>query len=157
MKRIKIKINAKTHELQVKDNELLLELLRDRLGLLGTKYSCLEGECGACTVLLDGRNILSCMFLAAEADGCEVVTVEGLADYAGNNFIQESFIEKGAIQCGFCTPGMLLATKSLLDRKPEPGDDEIKTGLDGNLCRCTGYVKIIDAVREASKRLKNEK
>jgi len=157
MKNIKLKINNKTHELAVRDSELLIELLRDRLGLLGTKYSCLEGDCGVCTVLLDGKNVLSCLILAADVDGCEVTTIEGIAQKGGLHPLQESFINKGAIQCGFCTPGMILAAKALLDENPSPTDAEIASSLDGNLCRCTGYIKIIDAVREASQRLKDGK
>ncbi len=154
MKKIRVKINNKLTELEVRDNELLVEALRDRLGLLGTKYSCLEGECGACTILLGGRNVLSCLMLAVEADGEEIITIEGLSEGDKQHTISESFIESGAIQCGFCTPGMILASKALLDKNPEPSDEEIAKGLDGNLCRCTGYVKIIDAVRKASKRMK---
>ncbi len=150
MKKIKVEVNYKTLELEVADSELLIELLRDRLGLLGTKYSCLEGECGACTVILDGRNVLSCLMLAADADGKSILTIEGLSKEGNLHPLQESFVEKGAIQCGFCTPGMILAAKSLLDRNPDPSDEEIAKSLDGNLCRCTGYIKIIDAVRDAS-------
>jgi carbon-monoxide dehydrogenase small subunit len=157
MKKIKLKINNKTHDLAVRDSELLIETLRDRLGLLGTKYSCLEGDCGVCTVLLDGKNVLSCLILAADVDGRQVVTIEGIAQKGSLHPLQESFVRNGAIQCGFCTPGMILAAKALLDENPSPTDEEIAGGLDGNLCRCTGYIKIIDAVREASQRLKDGK
>ncbi|OIO35230.1 MAG: (2Fe-2S)-binding protein [Candidatus Omnitrophica bacterium CG1_02_44_16] len=157
MKNIKLKINNKTRELAVRDSELLIEMLRDRLGLLGTKYSCLEGDCGVCTVLLDGKNVLSCLILAADADGHEVTTIEGIAQKGVLHPLQESFVKNGAIQCGFCTPGMILAAKALLDKDPSPTDGEIASGLDGNLCRCTGYIKIIDAVRQASQRLKDGK
>lgn len=152
MKKIRVEVNRKIFELEIRDSELLIETLRDRLGFLGTKYSCLEGDCGVCTVLLDGKNILSCLTLAADTDGKKVLTIEGLADKGKLHPLQESFIEKGAIQCGFCTPGMILASKVLLDKNPKPGDEEIMAALDGNLCRCTGYIKIIEAVREASKK-----
>lgn len=152
MKKIKLEVNHKKHEVEVRDSELLIEMLRDRLGFTGTKFSCLEGECGACTVLLNGKNILSCLTLAADCDGAKITTIEGLSSGDHLHPIQESFIEKGAIQCGFCTPGMVLAAKSLLDKNPHPNDEEIARGLDGNLCRCTGYVKIIDAVKDASQK-----
>lgn len=153
MKKIKVEVNQRMFELEVRDSELLLEMLRDRLGLLGTKYSCLEGDCGVCTVIVDGKNVLSCLMLAADTDGASVLTIEGLASQDTLHPLQESFIEKGAIQCGFCTPGMILAAKALLDKNPQPTDEEIAKGLDGNLCRCTGYIKIIDAVRDASKKI----
>jgi aerobic carbon-monoxide dehydrogenase small subunit len=129
----------------------LLETLRDRLGLLGTKYSCLEGDCGVCTVIFNGKNILSCLMLAADADGADVTTIEGLTKEGSPHPLQESFIEHGAIQCGFCTPGMILAAKSLLDENPSPSDNDIVRALDGNVCRCTGYVKIIKAVKSVAK------
>ena len=154
MKKIRIQVNSKMYELEVKDSELLVETLRDRLSLLGTKYSCLEGECGACTVLLKGKNILSCLMLAVEANGANITTIEGLDK---EHPIARSFMDKGAIQCGFCTPGMILASKALLDNNPRPTKDEIARGLDGNLCRCTGYVKIIDAVQDAAQRIEDEK
>lgn len=154
MKKIKIKVNKKSYSLEVRDSELLIETLRDRLGFLGTKYSCLEGECGACTVIVEGKNILSCLMLALDADGMTITTIEGLSSDGQLHAIQKSFVGKGAIQCGFCTPGMVLASKALLDRNPQPSDHEIAKALDGNLCRCTGYVKIIDAVRDAAKKIK---
>ncbi len=153
MKKIKVEVNQRMFKLEVRDSELLLEMLRDRLGLLGTKYSCLEGDCGVCTVIVDGKNVLSCLMLAADTDGASVLTIEGLASQDTLHPLQESFIEKGAIQCGFCTPGMILAAKALLDKNPQPTDEEIAKGLNGNLCRCTGYIKIIDAVRDASKKI----
>lgn len=153
MKKIKIVVNDKPYELEVRDSELLIETLRDRLGLLGTKYSCLEGECGVCTVLLDGKNILSCLTLAVECGGARITTIEGLAKGGELHPLQRAFIEKGAIQCGFCTPGMILAAKALLDKNPDPTDEEIDRGIDGNLCRCTGYIKIAAAIREATKKL----
>jgi aerobic-type carbon monoxide dehydrogenase small subunit (CoxS/CutS family) len=157
MKKISLEINARRHEVEVRDSELLIELLRDRLGFLGTKYSCLEGECGACTVIVDGKNILSCLTLAVEMDGAKLTTIEGVAQNGQLHSLQQSFIEKGAIQCGFCTPGMILAAKALLDQNPHPSDAEIAKGLDGNLCRCTGYIKIIEAVRDAAKKLEDRK
>jgi aerobic-type carbon monoxide dehydrogenase small subunit (CoxS/CutS family) len=157
MVKIKLEVNNKTHELEVADSELLIETLRDRLGLLGTKYSCLEGDCGVCTVIVDGKNVLSCLMLAADADGRKITTIEGLAKDGQLHLLQQSFIVKGAIQCGFCTPGMILAAKALLDKNPDPNDEEIAGGLDGNLCRCTGYIKIIDAVRDAAEKIRYEK
>lgn len=153
MKKVVLHVNGKTHQLDVPDSELLIETLRDRLSLLGTKYSCLEGDCGVCTVLLDGKNILSCLMLTADAAGSAITTIEGLS--AGENLhpLQESFIEAGAVQCGFCTPGMILASKALLDEHPDPSDAQIARALDGNLCRCTGYIKIIEAVKTAARRL----
>ena len=152
MKKIKLEINSKRYELEVRDSELLIELLRERLGLLGTKYSCLEGDCGVCTVLLNGKNILSCLTLAVECDGEKITTIEGLAKDGELHPLQSAFVEKGAIQCGFCTPGMILAAKALLDKNPKPTDEEIAVGIDGNLCRCTGYIKIVDAIRSATQR-----
>jgi len=153
MKKIKVEINKKLHELEVCDSELLIELLRDRLGFLGTKYSCLEGDCGVCTVLVNGKNVLSCLMLAAEVDGASVTTIEGLAENGVLHPLQEAFIDKGAVQCGFCTPGMILAAKALLDQNPHPTDEQIERAIDGNLCRCTGYVKIVEAVKDASKKI----
>lgn len=153
MRTARLNINRKIHELQVRDSELLIETLRERLGFLGTKPGCLEGECGACTVLVNGKNMLSCLMLTLDCEGQEITTIEGLGHGDRLHPIQEAFIEQGAIQCGFCTPGMILATESLLNKNPKPTDKEIAQGLDGNLCRCTGYVKIIDAVRSAAQRI----
>lgn len=153
MKIVRLTINQKKHELQVRDSELLIETLRERLGFLGTKPSCLEGECGSCTVLVNGKNMLSCLMLTLDCEGEEIATIEGLAKGDRLHPIQEAFIEQGAVQCGFCTPGMILAAESLLNKNPKPTDKEIAQALDGNLCRCTGYVKIIDAVRNASQRM----
>lgn len=154
MIQVKFEVNAKLRTLEVRESELLVETLRDRLGLLGTKYVCLEGECGACTVLVDGKNILSCLMLTAEAEGTKITTIEGLAPPDAPHPLQTSFIEKGAIQCGFCTPGMILAAHALLDKNPNPTDEEIARGIDGNLCRCTGYVRIVEAIRDAAQRQK---
>ena len=154
MTRINVEVNGRSLALEVCDNELLIEMLRERLGLLGTKAACLEGSCGACTVLVNDRSVLSCLMLAVDADGARVLTIEGLAQGEKMHPLQQSFMDKGAVQCGFCTPGMILAAKALLDVHPDPDEEEIKRGLDGNLCRCTGYVKIFDAVRDGAKRMK---
>jgi aerobic carbon-monoxide dehydrogenase small subunit len=152
MKKIALKVNGRKVSFEVRDSELLLEALRERLGLLGTKYSCLEGDCGVCTVLLNGKNILSCLMLAADADGSDITTIEGLAIDGKLHPLQQAFIDHGAIQCGFCTPGMILAAKALLDKSPNPDDKDISQALDGNVCRCTGYIKIIEAVKDVVKK-----
>jgi len=134
----------------------LLDLLRDRLGLTGTKQGCsASGNCGACTVLLDGRPTLACLTLAWTARDCDILTVEGLATPEGLHPLQEAFLEHGAVQCGFCTPGMILTAKALLDENPSPTEEDVRAGLAGNLCRCTGYVKIIDAVMAAADTLRS--
>jgi len=150
MKRIvSLKVNGVQHELAVEPRRTLIELLREDLGLTGSKVGCGIGDCGACTVLLDGVATFSCLTLAIQADGCEVETVEGLAEDGKLNRLQEAFVEHGAVQCGYCTPGMLLSAKALLDRKKRPSEDEIRSALSGNLCRCTGYQKIVEAIRAA--------
>ena len=143
-------VNGQQHEVIIEPHMLLIDVLRDKLGLTGTKYACGGGDCGACTVLIDGRPSFSCLTLAVTAKGKSILTIEGVAD--GNELgpIQQAFVDQGAVQCGFCTPGMILATKALLDENPQPTRDEIKTALAGNLCRCTGYVKIVDAVEAAA-------
>ncbi len=133
--------------------ESLLYVLRERLGLPGAKNACEQGECGSCSVLLDGTLVCACLVLALQAEGREVLTVEGLADGAGLHPVQEAFVEAGAVQCGFCTPGLVVAAHDLLSRSPAPGDPEIREALAGNLCRCTGYAKILDAVRLAGARM----
>jgi len=148
---LKIKINGRSHEVAVSHKTTLAELLREEFSLTGVKVGCGEGECGACTVLIDGQPMSSCIVLALEVDGSEVVTIEGLADGATLHPIQKSFVENGAIQCGFCTPGMILNAKSLLDRCPDPDQMEIREALSGNLCRCTGYQKIVEAVSRVDK------
>jgi carbon-monoxide dehydrogenase small subunit len=154
---IKFKVNNKDYELSVPANKLLVEVIREDLGLTGTKNGCSSGECGSCTVILNGKSVLSCLILAADCDGAQILTIEGLANDSGKlHPIQQSFIDKGAVQCGFCTPGMILSTKYLLDNCPDPTDDEIKKGLNGNLCRCTGYQKIFDAVKDAAKKIRND-
>ena len=150
MKReLRITVNGDEHHLLVDTRRTLLDVIRDEIGLTGTKNGCGAGECGACTVLLNGRPVNSCLMLAHEADGQEVTTIEGLAAGGALDPVQRAFVEHGAIQCGFCTPGMVLSAKALLDRNPTPTRDEILQGLRGNLCRCTGYVKIVAAVEAA--------
>ncbi len=144
-------VNSEWITLRVRPWITLLELLRDDLELTGTKYGCGEGECGACSVLLDGRVVNACLVPAMECEGREVLTIEGLAAKGRLHDIQRAFIEHGAIQCGFCTPGMIMATHALLSENPSPSEEETKRGLEGNLCRCTGYKKIIDAVLSLSK------
>ncbi len=150
MVRIRFKVNGETKSLEVEPNELLINILRNRLGLIGTKYVCGIGECGSCTVMLDGEPVLSCLTLAVDIDGREIVTVEGLSTGDGLSEVQRAFIDEGAIQCGFCTPGFLIMGEYLLKEKPKPTEEEIKEYLRGNLCRCTGYVNIIRAVKKAS-------
>jgi carbon-monoxide dehydrogenase small subunit len=147
--RIELSVNGERREADVWAGESLLCALRDRLGLPGSKNACEQGECGSCSVLLDGALVCSCLVLAAQADGRDVVTVEGLAREDNLHPVQEAFAETGAVQCGFCTPGFVVATADLLARSPDPTEDEIREALSGNLCRCTGYQKILDAVRIA--------
>jgi carbon-monoxide dehydrogenase small subunit len=148
--RIELTVNGERLEVDVWAGESLLYVLRERLGLPGSKNACEQGECGSCSVLLDGRLVCACLVLAAQADGHELVTVEGLAEDGELHPVQAAFAETGAVQCGFCTPGFVVATADLLARSPNPTDDEIREALSGNLCRCTGYAKIFDAVRLAA-------
>jgi aerobic carbon-monoxide dehydrogenase small subunit len=148
--RIELTVNGERLEADVWAGESLLYVLRERLGLPGSKNACEQGECGSCSVLLDGRLVCACLVLAAQADGHELVTVEGLAEDDELHPVQAAFAETGAVQCGFCTPGFVVATADLLARSPNPSDDEIREALSGNLCRCTGYAKIFDAVRLAA-------
>jgi aerobic carbon-monoxide dehydrogenase small subunit len=151
MKRlISLKINGQEHEVAVPASRTLLELLREDLMLTGTKEGCDDGTCGSCTVLLDGKPIRSCLLLAVEAKGKEVTTIEGLAEGEKLHPIQQAFVDKGAIQCGYCSPGMILTAKALLDSNPAPTEQEIKFSISGNFCRCTGYNKIITAIKAAS-------
>jgi aerobic carbon-monoxide dehydrogenase small subunit len=152
---LSITVNGDAYHLLVDTRRTLLEVIREEIGLTGTKNGCGAGECGACTVLVDGEPVNSCLMLAHEAHGCDVVTIEGLAHGGVLHPVQQAFIAQGAIQCGFCAPGMILSTKALLDRNPDPTRTEVMEGLRGNLCRCTGYVKILDAV-EAAKCLLEE-
>jgi carbon-monoxide dehydrogenase small subunit len=148
--KIELTVNGEHQEADVWAGESLLFALRERLGLPGSKNACEQGECGSCSVLLDGTLVCACLVLAAQAEGHEVVTVEGLAENGELHRVQEAFVEAGAVQCGFCTPGLVVATADLLAHNPRPSDDEIREALSGNLCRCTGYSKIFDAVRLAA-------
>jgi carbon-monoxide dehydrogenase small subunit len=145
-------LNGKPQELDVPPNMTLLHLLREEIGLPGTKRGCDVGECGACTVLLDGRAVNSCLVLAPQVAGREVVTVEGLAPLGTLGPLQEAFLDRGAVQCGFCTPGMLMSAKDLLDHAAEPTENEIREAIAGNLCRCTGYQQIVEAIEDAARR-----
>lgn len=147
---ITLTVNGAEETVEVASNTTLLTLLRERLGLTGSKNGCSAGECGACTVLVNDEPINACLILAVEVDGAEIVTVEGVAQNGQLDPLQEALIEHGAIQCGFCTPGMLITARALLNRNPNPDEHEIKDALRGNLCRCTGYVRIIDAIKAAS-------
>jgi len=151
--KIELTINGKKRRFDVEANKLLLNLIRDEMHLTGTKYGCGIGECGACTVHLNGEAVLSCMVLAVDADGGCVDTIEGVADGGQLDPIQEAYLEEGAVQCGFCTPGFIMSTKALLRENPEPTEDEIREYLKGNLCRCTGYVNIVKAVQSAAKKI----
>lgn len=149
---IEVTINGAVERVDVPSNMTLLQMLRERLALTGTKNGCEAGECGACTVLLDGEPVNSCMMLAVEADGHEVRTVEGLSVDGEPSPLQQAFVEHNAVQCGFCTPGMLISAHALLARDPHPTEEAIKEAIVGNLCRCTGYVRIIDAIQDAAAR-----
>ncbi len=154
---INFKLNGRPVSIEVKDNELLINVLRDRLGVLSPKYGCGIGECGACTVLLDGEPVLSCLTLAVEVDGREITTVEGLAKDGKLHPVQEAFIEEGAIQCGYCTPGFILVAKRLLEEIKNPSEEMIREYVRGNLCRCTGYVNIIKAIKRAAEKISGGK
>jgi len=145
-----MKLNGEEVTVQVRPSAMLVEVLRDQLELTGTKVACGEGECGACTVLLDGVPVNSCLVPALKAQGREVMTVEGLAPLGDLHPLQKAFVEHGAVQCGYCTPGMLMSAKALLDHNPSPTEDEVRLAISGNLCRCTGYAKIVEAVLDAS-------
>jgi aerobic carbon-monoxide dehydrogenase small subunit len=150
--RIALRVNGERHDAEIWEGDSLLFALRERLGFPGSKNACEQGECGSCSVLLDGELVCACLVLAAQADGHDLVTVEGLG--AGDELhpVQQAFVDAGAVQCGFCTPGLVVATSALLERTPNPSEDEIREALSGNLCRCTGYTKIFDAVRLAAAR-----
>jgi aerobic carbon-monoxide dehydrogenase small subunit len=151
MKRlITLSVNGKSYDVAIEPRQSLLQVLREELHLTGTKEGCSEGECGACTVILDGKTVDSCLIFGLEGEGCEITTIEGLSSDAGLHPVQQAFIEHGGAQCGFCTPGMILAAKALLEQTPHPSEAEIRWGLSGNLCRCTGYVKIVEAVQAAA-------
>jgi len=148
--KITLTVNGSTEMVDVPSNMTLLQLLRERLVLTGAKNGCAAGKCGACTVILNGEPVNSCMVLAVECDGAEIITVEGLAHDGQLDPIQQAIIEQGGVQCGFCTPGILISARALLDRNPHPSEYEIRDALIGNLCRCTGYLRIIDAVKQAA-------
>ena len=152
MKTINFTVNGRNFELEVQDNEILLDTLRKRLNFTGAKEGCGEGECGACTIIMDGEAVTSCLILSVEADGSELETIEGQSIGEDISEIQEAFIEENAIQCGFCTPGMVMSAKALLDKNPNPTDEEIDIALSGNICRCTGYYSIREAVKSAAEK-----
>ena len=156
MKAITLFVNGTEYTLQVKPSATLLEAIREDLGLTGAKEGCGEGECGACTVLMDGEAVNACLILAAEADGRQITTIEGLAQGEELHPIQQAFVDLGGLQCGFCTPGMILSAKVLLQANPYPSDEEIKKALEGNFCRCTGYTKIIESVRAAARAMRGD-
>lgn len=147
-----MELNGREVMIDIEPSDLLVDVLRERLGLIGTKVGCREGECGACTVILDGKAIASCILPAMKAHGRKVVTVEGLSINGELDALQEAFIERGAVQCGYCTPGMLMSAKALLEDNPNPSEEEIKEAIAGNLCRCTGYFKIIEAIKSVAER-----
>ena len=151
---IVLKVNGQTYQINIETHRTLIEVLRETLGFTGTKKSCSEGECGACTVLLDGKPVASCLVLAVAAQGKEIVTIEGLSQGQKLHPVQEAFVKYAAIQCGFCTPGMVMATIAFLQENPAPTPDEVRRAISGNLCRCTGYQQIVDAVMAAASAMK---
>lgn len=157
MKQIKVTVNGVLYELSVQPWETLLDVIREHLGLTGTKEGCGLGECGACTIIMDGKTVNSCLVLAVEADNRVITTIEGLANGDELHPIQEAFVNCGGLQCGFCTPGMIMSTKALLEEKPNPSEEEIRKGIAGNFCRCTGYTKIIESVKVAAKNMRRVK
>lgn len=154
---IELRVNGQIYELEIEPWRTLIEVLRDYIGLTGTKQSCSEGHCGACAVIVDGQAANSCLMLAFEAQGRDIMTIEGLSGGDHLHPIQEAFVANGAVQCGFCTPGMIMASKAFLARNPDPSDEEIRKGLAGHLCRCTGYTQIIEAVRAAAEKMRSTK
>jgi carbon-monoxide dehydrogenase small subunit len=158
MKKVEIKIHVNGHwyELAVNPGERLVDVLRDRLSLTGTKEGCGEGECGACTVNLDGQAVLSCLMLAAQADGCKILTIEGLQRGPELHPLQKAFVSESAVQCGYCTPGMIMAANALINNEPEPNEETIRKNLSNNLCRCTGYDRPVKAVLKAAKDMKED-
>lgn len=147
---IRLRVNGQDHELFVDTKITLVDLLREKLGLTGTNKGCATGECGACTVIMNGDAVNSCLVLAVDADGAEITTVEGLAHSGNLDPLQQAFIEEGAVQCGFCTPGMIMVAKDFLRKNPNPSEDDYLTAISGNLCRCTGYIKIVNAIKKAA-------
>jgi len=158
-RKLHLNVNGKTLSVSVGTNETLLEVLREHLGLTGAKTGCNQGECGACTVLIDGTPVLSCLRLAVESENCKITTIEGLADEETGqpDPVQQGFIDHAGIQCGFCTPGMVLSAKALLDQNPDPDEDEIKESIQSNICRCTGYTQIVESIQAAGKTIREEK
>ena len=154
---IQLNVNGTVYDLSLEPRKTLLAVLRDRLGLTGTKEGCSTGDCGACTVLIDGEPVTSCLVLAVAAAGREITTVEGVADRDALHPVQEAMVSSGGLQCGFCTPGFIVSSYGLLRKNPSPSEDEIRRALAGNLCRCTGYTKIVEAVQEAAKRMAGKK
>ena len=151
-----LRVNGINYQVEIEPWRTLVEVLRETLGLTGTKKSCNEGECGACTVMMDGRPVASCLILAMDAQGKEIVTIEGLSEGERLHPIQEAFLKHGAIQCGFCTPGMVISAKALLDQNPRPTVTEVRKAISGNLCRCTGYQHIVDSIMAASKMMEKK-
>lgn len=155
--KISFKINGVTRDVEVEEDKTLLYVIRDVLDLKGTKEACGDGDCGACTVILDGKAVNSCLTLALQANGKEITTIEGVGGENGLDPVQQAFIDKGAVQCGYCTPGMILTAKSLLDKNPKPSEEEIRQGISGNICRCTGYHNIVSAIKNASEIISKDK
>ena len=154
--KVGMKVNGQWREAETSPDRLLIDLLREEFGLTGTKKGCGEGECGACTVIMNGRPILSCLVPALKAEGAEILTIEGLTPDEGLHPLQQAFQDEGAVQCGYCTPGMVLAAKALLDENPSPTEDQIKRAISGNICRCTGYTKIVGAIARGAADLRGE-
>lgn len=154
---ISLKVNGELYQLDVESDTVLLDMIKYQLNLTGTKDGCRAGECGACTVIMNGRPVNSCMVLAVEANGSEILTIEGLGSEDNLHPIQESFVKKGAIQCGFCSPGMIMSTKALLDKNENPTSEEVKEAIRGNICRCTGYKKIEEAIMDAAGKMRGDK
>ncbi len=155
MIKLQLMVNEKTQEFEIEPHEILADVLKKRLGLIGVRVSCGEGECGACTILLDGKPVLACMMLAKQAEGKEITTIEGLGTHDNLHPIQEAFVEKHGFQCGFCTPGIILSTKNLLETKADSTPSEIAMSLSGHICRCGAYPKIIESVQEAANKMEN--
>ena len=153
---LNLRVNGQAFQLMVHEDETLLDVLRDRLLLTGTKRGCGEGQCGHCTVVLDGKSVNSCLTLALEAQGAHVLTIEGLSDGDRLHPVQKAYVEAGAIQCGYCTPGMVMAIYSLLEEHPQPNEEEIREGIKGVMCRCTGYYKVVDAIKRAASESKKD-